>query len=56
MSPRAVLNVVVKRKIHSPPRKSNPGTSTVQPVAQSLYRLSYHGFFSKYMSQDYKLI
>jgi hypothetical protein len=30
---RAVLDAVVKRKIHSPSRKSNPRTPTVQTVA-----------------------
>jgi hypothetical protein len=32
--PRAVLDTVVKRKIPSPRRKSNPRTQNVQPVAQ----------------------
>jgi hypothetical protein len=32
--PRAVLDAVVKRKIPSPCRKSNPRTPIVQPVAQ----------------------
>jgi hypothetical protein len=31
---RAVLDAVVKRKIPSPRRESNPRTPTVQPVAQ----------------------
>jgi hypothetical protein len=31
---RAVLDVVVKRKIPNPCRKSNPRTPMVQPVAQ----------------------
>jgi hypothetical protein len=46
---RAVLDAVVKRKIPSPRRESNPRTPIVQVVAQSLYRLSYHGssFLSK---------
>jgi hypothetical protein len=35
---------MVSRKIPSPRRKSNPDHPIVQPVAQSLYRLSYHGF------------
>jgi hypothetical protein len=34
MSPRAVLDAVVKRKIPSPLRESNLRTPTVQPVAQ----------------------
>jgi hypothetical protein len=34
VGPRAVLDAVVKRKIPSPRRESNPGTSIVQPVAQ----------------------
>jgi hypothetical protein len=31
---RAILHAVVKRKIPSPRRESNPRTSIVQPVAQ----------------------
>jgi hypothetical protein len=34
MGPRAVLDEVVKRKILSPHRESNPRTPIVQPVAQ----------------------
>jgi hypothetical protein len=34
VGPRAVLDAVVKRKIPSPRRDSNPRTSIVQPVAQ----------------------
>jgi hypothetical protein len=34
MGPRAVLDVVVKRKIPSPLRESNPRTPIVHPVAQ----------------------
>jgi hypothetical protein len=34
VGPRAVLDAVVKRKIPSPRRESNPRTSIVQPVAQ----------------------
>jgi hypothetical protein len=34
MGPRTVLDVVVKRKIPSPRRESNPRTPIVQPVAQ----------------------
>jgi hypothetical protein len=34
VSPRTVLDAVVKRKIPSPRRKSNPRTPIVQPVAQ----------------------
>jgi hypothetical protein len=34
MDPRAVLEAVVKRKIPSPRRESNPRTPIVQPVAQ----------------------
>jgi hypothetical protein len=34
VGPRAVLDAVVKRKIPSPPRDSNPRTPIVQPVAQ----------------------
>jgi hypothetical protein len=32
--PRAVLDAVVKRKIPSPLRESNPRTHIVQPIAQ----------------------
>jgi hypothetical protein len=34
VSPRAVMDAVVKRKIPSPSRESNPTTPIVQPVAQ----------------------
>jgi hypothetical protein len=34
VDPRAGLNAVVKRRIPSPRRESNPRTPTVQPVAQ----------------------
>jgi hypothetical protein len=34
VEPRAVLGAVVKRKIPSPRRESNPRTPIVQPVAQ----------------------
>jgi hypothetical protein len=34
VGPRAVLDVVKKRKIHSPRRESNPRTPIVQAVAQ----------------------
>jgi hypothetical protein len=34
MDPKAVLDAVVKRKILSPCRESNPRTPIVQPIAQ----------------------
>jgi hypothetical protein len=34
VGPKAVLDTVVKRKIHSPRRESNPRTPIIQPVAQ----------------------
>jgi hypothetical protein len=34
VGPRAVLDAVVKRKIPSPRRESNPRTPIVQPLAQ----------------------
>jgi hypothetical protein len=34
VDPKAVLDTVVKRKISSPRRKSNPRTPIVQPIAQ----------------------
>jgi hypothetical protein len=34
VGPRAVLDAVVKRKIPTPRRESNPRTPIVQPVAQ----------------------
>jgi hypothetical protein len=40
---RAVLDAVVKRKIPSPHRESNPRTPIVQPVAQRCTD-SYHGW------------
>jgi len=45
VGPRAVLDAVIKRKIPSPRRESNPRTPIVQSVAYSLYRLSYHSHF-----------
>jgi hypothetical protein len=33
-TPRAILDVVVKRKILSPHQELNPRTPTVQPIAQ----------------------
>jgi hypothetical protein len=34
MGPRAFLDAVVKRRIPSPRRESNPRTPIVQPIAQ----------------------
>jgi hypothetical protein len=34
VGPRAILDVVVKRKIPSPCQELNPRTPTVQPIAQ----------------------
>jgi hypothetical protein len=34
VGPRAILDAMVKRKITSPRRKSNPRTPIVQPVAE----------------------
>jgi hypothetical protein len=34
MGPRVVLEAVVKRKVPSPRRESNPRTPIIQPVAQ----------------------
>jgi hypothetical protein len=47
VGPRAVLDAVVKRRIPSPRRESNPSTPIVQPVCSALYRLSYHGSHSQ---------
>jgi hypothetical protein len=43
VGPRTGLDSVVKKKIPSLRRESNPRTPIVQPVDQSLYRLSYTG-------------
>jgi hypothetical protein len=45
VGPRAVLDAVVKRKIPSPRRESNPRTPMVQPIAEdksqtAVYKLS----------------
>jgi len=37
MDPRVVFDAVVKTKIPSPRRKSNPRTPIVQPVANLIY-------------------
>jgi hypothetical protein len=47
VGPGAVLDAVIKRKIPSPRRDSNPKTRIVQPVAWSLYHMSYDGSHSK---------
>jgi hypothetical protein len=44
VGPRAVLDALVKRKIPSPHQDSNPRTPILQPIAWSLYRLSYHSW------------
>jgi hypothetical protein len=41
VGPRAVLDAVVKRKIPSPRRESNPRTPIVQPVAQRYTDLNH---------------
>jgi hypothetical protein len=41
MGPRAVFDAMVKRKIPSPRRESNPDCPARSPA---LYRLSYYGF------------
>jgi hypothetical protein len=41
MGPRAVLNAVVKRKIPSPRRESNPRTPIVLSLSLSLYIYIY---------------
>jgi hypothetical protein len=41
VGPRASLDVMEEREISCLCRKPNSGFSVVQPVAQSLYRLSY---------------
>jgi hypothetical protein len=48
VGPRAVLDAVVKRKIPSPRRESNPRIPIVQPIALSLYRLSYRTVDGKF--------
>jgi hypothetical protein len=40
------LDVMEKRKISCPYRETNLDPSVAQPVAWSLYRLSYHGYLS----------
>jgi hypothetical protein len=40
VSPRTVLDAVVKRKIPSPRRESNPRTPIVQPVGQRYRNVS----------------
>jgi hypothetical protein len=45
MGPRAVVDAVVKRKIPSPRRESNPRTPIVQPVAQRYTHSHLQMFF-----------
>jgi hypothetical protein len=47
VGPRAVLDAVVKRKIPSPRRESDPRTTIVQPAAQR-----YHGSYSSKVYLD----
>jgi len=48
VGPRAVLDAVVKRKIPSPRRESNPRTPVVQPVAQ----IGWKGVDWMHLAQD----
>jgi hypothetical protein len=58
VGPRAVLDTVVKRKIPSPRRKSNPRTPIVQPVNAFLVlfyntREALHRFSTKNSCTNY---
>jgi hypothetical protein len=44
VGPRAVLDTVVKRKIPSPRRESNPRTSLIQPIAQRYTDSAINGY------------
>jgi hypothetical protein len=46
VGPRAVLDAVVKRKISSTRRESNPRTPDRPARSPALYRQSYHGSYS----------
>jgi hypothetical protein len=60
LGPRAVLDAVVKRKILSPRRESNPRNPIVQSVAQRYTDWAitalWEGYFNKNMSQCLKSI
>jgi hypothetical protein len=43
VSPTTVLDTVMKRKIPSPRRESNPSTPDRPALSPALYRLSYQG-------------
>jgi hypothetical protein len=45
VGPRAVLDTVVKRKIPSSRRESNPKNPDCPARSPALHRLSYHGSF-----------
>jgi hypothetical protein len=47
---KTVLEAMVRRKIPSHRRKSNPITPIIQPVAQSIYLLSSYGLIERQMS------
>jgi hypothetical protein len=49
VGPRTVLNAVVKRKIPSPRRESNPRTPIVQPVAQRYTDWAITAPFTRYL-------
>jgi hypothetical protein len=53
---RAGLDAVVKREIPSPHRESKSRTLIIQPVAQSLCRLSYNGGLIKIHCEAMKLL
>jgi hypothetical protein len=46
VGPKAHLDAVEKKKITFPCLKSNLDSSVIQPIAYSLYRLSYPGSFN----------
>jgi hypothetical protein len=42
VGPRVVLDAVVKKKIPSPRRESNPRTPIVKPIAKAKYKIDVH--------------
>jgi hypothetical protein len=53
VGPRAVLDAVVKRKIHSPRQESNPRTPVVQPnIKMDLREIRWEGVDWMYLAEE----
>jgi hypothetical protein len=48
VGPRAILDMVVKRKIPSPLQELNPKTLIIQPIAQPIISCKYKNYMALY--------